>query len=70
MYMETILKHQIEGISLSTNSLRRMANDITGESNHNAETCSDTEGEHDIEEESCTMDPVKETTTRLYPTQC
>lgn len=66
MYMEKILKSKVKGVVLDTKSLRRMADAIAiEESDDHIDLCSDDEGDHAIEEEMCTIDPIKDTTTRL-----
>lgn len=67
-YMERILKRTIEGIRMDTNSLRRMAEALDADAddgNPAGSNVKDVEG-LTIDDEACTMDPVGETTTRLY----
>lgn len=59
--MERILKRTIEGIRLDTKSLARLADALDAD----ASDAKEVEGLA-IEEEACTMDPVGDTTTRLF----
>ncbi|KAL3472045.1 fungal-specific transcription factor domain-containing protein [Aspergillus californicus] len=60
MYMEKILTHKVEGISLDIDNLRRIARALeeTEQEMHAPE-------EDPIEEEVCTIDPVEDTTTHF-----
>ena len=63
-YMERILKRTIEGIRLDTTSLAKMADALDADASDPKEI----EGLV-IDEEACTMDPVGDTTTRMYKHQ-
>lgn len=70
-YMERILKHEIRGISLDTESLRVRAEAITGEGNRREGSAGATDSSCDDElvigDETCTIDPVDgDTATRVY----
>lgn len=63
--MEQILKQRVEGISLDTNSLARMANSLSLADKASPAVCDAVDVEElALEEESCTMDPVGDTITR------
>ncbi|RAK99576.1 Zn(II)2Cys6 transcription factor [Aspergillus ibericus CBS 121593] len=63
-YMEQILKHTVEGIALDTKSLARMANSLTMERPSDSPKVPSPAGLA-IEDESCTIDPVGDTTTHF-----
>ncbi|KAE8155145.1 fungal-specific transcription factor domain-containing protein [Aspergillus avenaceus] len=64
-YMERILKHKLDGVSLETDNLARIAESLTvdeGSANVTEQT-SDELTNLSIEDEACTIDPVGDTTT-------
>ncbi|KFY19485.1 hypothetical protein V493_07940 [Pseudogymnoascus sp. VKM F-4281 (FW-2241)] len=69
-YMERILKHEIRGISLDTESLRVRAEAITGEGNRREGSAGATDSSCDDElvigDETCTIDPVDGDTATHY----
>lgn len=70
-YMERILKHEIRGISLDTESLRVRAEAIPDEGYRREGSAGATDSSCDdelvIEDETCTIDPVEgDTATRVY----
>ena len=69
-YMERILKHEIKGISLDTESLRVRAEAIPDEDYRREGSPGATDSSCDelvIEDETCTIDPVEgDTATRVY----
>jgi hypothetical protein len=65
IYMEKILKSKVEGIALDTQSLRRIAETIANEGvPPHGDLTFDDDGDPVTEEESCTLEPVLENTTR------
>jgi len=65
MYMEQILKHKIQGISLDAENLARIAKSIPTQPTSSNSDIEDTE-DLAIEEEVPTIQPVEQTTTRLF----
>ncbi|KFZ11759.1 hypothetical protein V502_07415 [Pseudogymnoascus sp. VKM F-4520 (FW-2644)] len=69
-YMERILKHEIRGISLDTESLRVRAEAILGEGNRREGSADATDSSCDDElvigDETCTIDPVDGDTATHY----
>ncbi|RAQ76622.1 fungal specific transcription factor [Aspergillus flavus] len=64
-YMERILRHTMQGISLDTDTLSQMANALASNQEHPREPPLEPE-EVDglpIDDEACTIDPVEDTTT-------
>lgn len=67
--MEQILKHKIEGIALDTQSLARLAEDLSRRrANDTVPGPEPDEADDGVEiQEGCTLDPVGNTTTRRHP---
>ncbi|KAE8137784.1 fungal-specific transcription factor domain-containing protein [Aspergillus pseudotamarii] len=64
-YMECILKHTVQGISLDTDNLSQMANALASDQERHRELPVE-HGDVDglsIDDEACTIDPVEDTTT-------
>jgi hypothetical protein len=67
-YMERILKQTIEGISLDTKNLARLAEALEADNGDRATGPEPKDGDVlGIDDEACTMVPVGDTTTRSLP---
>lgn len=67
-YMERILKRTIEGISLDTKSLGKLADALDADEDTTTAAASDPQHLEglEIDDEACTMEPVGDSTTRSF----